>query len=81
MEPETRRFPWLFVLLTYGFSWLLWIPLALATQGVSLPPALSAFLNSPLNPAAFAPSLMALLLTLSESGWKGVGRRAAQAGG
>lgn len=30
-------FPWLFFVLTYGFSWLIWIPIALSNRNVALP--------------------------------------------
>ncbi len=72
MKPDP--FPWKFILLTFAFSWLFWIPTALAAQGATLPPALASFLNSPFNPAAFGPTLAALLLTLIEDGWRGLGR-------
>lgn len=44
--------------------WLFWIPNALAAQGVALPEGLARFLASPFNPAAFGPTVAALLLTL-----------------
>lgn len=74
MKSQSTPFPWKFILLTFAFSWLLWIPTALAANGVTLPSRLTNFLNSPVNPAAFGPTLVALLLTLFEDGWKGLGR-------
>ena len=74
MEQEAERFPWQFILLAYAFSWLFWIPGVLAAYGTALPRGLAEFLNSPFNPAAFGPSLAAILLTLKENGWSGVGR-------
>jgi len=62
---------WLFFLLAYAFSWLFWIPQALAANGVAIPAGVSAFLASPFNPAAFGPLVAALLLTLFDEGWKG----------
>lgn len=75
MTPDSapRRELWAFFLLTFAFSWLLWTPLALAAQGIALPPALLAFLESPFNPAAFGPLVAALLLTWRRDGWRGVG--------
>ncbi|MFQ3663253.1 MAG: type II CAAX endopeptidase family protein [Chloroflexaceae bacterium] len=70
----TERFPWQFILLAFTFSWLFWIPGALAAYGVAVPQELTRFLNSPFNPAAFGPSLAGILLTLKEQGWSGVGR-------
>jgi CAAX protease family protein len=74
MEQRTQCFPWQFVLLTYGFSWLFWIPNGLVAHGIALPQGLVEYLNSPYSPAAFGPSLAAILLTLKENGWSGVGR-------
>ncbi len=67
-----KRDLWLFFGLAYAFSWLLWIPTALALRGVPLPPGLVGFLNSPYNPAAFGPTLTAFVLTLFFEGWRGV---------
>jgi len=69
---EDYRSAWLFFVVTYAFSWLFWIPLALSAHNVSLPPALVDFLNSPLNPAAFGPLFAALLLTLLREGGTGI---------
>jgi membrane protease YdiL (CAAX protease family) len=74
MTRETEPSPWPFFLLAYAFSWGFWVPSALAAQGVPLPQALGEFLRSPLNPAAFGPSLAAVVLTLWEGGWRGLGR-------
>lgn len=62
----------LFFLIAYAFSWLFWIPEALASHGMALPTAVTGFLSSPFNPAAFGPLVSALLLTLVNDGWKGV---------
>lgn len=72
-KATSKRFPWQFILLAYAFSWLFWIPGALAAYGMALPQGLAEFLNSPFNPAAFGPSLAGILLTLKEKGWSGVG--------
>lgn len=74
MKAENHAFPALFFLLTLGFSWLFWTPLALQAQGwLLLPQPLADFLASPLNPAPWAPSLMGILLTLTGTGWQGLG--------
>lgn len=62
---------WMFFAVTYGFSWLFWIPAALIARGVTFPSSLTDFLNGPLNPAAFGPSLAALALTWQHEGWRG----------
>lgn len=67
----TSKRLWLFFLLAYGFSWLFWIPQALATDGAAIPAGVSAFLNSSFNPAAFGPLIAALVLTSLDEGWKG----------
>lgn len=63
----TRHHPlrqvWMSLAVTYGFSWLFWIPAALSARGVTFSSSLTDFLNGPLNPAAFGPSLAALTLT------------------
>jgi membrane protease YdiL (CAAX protease family) len=63
---------WLFFAVAYAFSWLFWIPDALAAQGFSLPAGLADLFASPLNPAAFGPLLSAFLLTFLQQGGKGV---------
>lgn len=71
----TRHHPlrqvWMFLAVTYGFSWLFWIPAALSARGVTFSSSLTDFLNGPLNPAAFGPSLAALALTWQHEGWRG----------
>lgn len=63
---------WLFFIITYAFSWLFWIPEALAAKGMPIPPAVIGFLASPFNPAAFGPLLAALLLTFRNERLVGV---------
>jgi len=63
----------LFFLIAFAFTWLFWIPQALASTGfLQLPPFLEGFLFSPFNPAAFGPLVSALLLTYVFEGWTGV---------
>lgn len=69
---DNNRPVWWFFVVTFAFSWLFWIPNALAVQGVALPAGLADFLASPLNPAAFGPFLAAMLLTYLRQGGKGV---------
>lgn len=76
MEREQSRLQsrslWLFLLITFAFSWIFWIPKALATQGLMRPSFLTRFLLSPFNPAAFGPAVGAFTLTYLEDGKKGV---------
>lgn len=66
------RAVWLYCAIAFGFSWLFWIPTALAARGFALPSALAEFLNSPFNPAAFGPLVAALALTLRQAGGRGI---------
>lgn len=62
----------IFLLITFGFSWLFWVPAALVAQGVlSTSPALESFLLDG-NPAAWGPLIGATLATLFFEGWNGV---------
>ena len=73
MEPTLRKKHLVsFFLITFVFSWLFWVPQALAANGVVLPTAVTNFLASPFNLAAFGPLVAAILLTLTNDGWKGV---------
>lgn len=63
---------WLYFVIAYAFSWLFWIPNALAANGVALPAGLADFLAGPLNPAAFGPLFAAFLLTFLQKGGKGI---------
>ncbi len=71
-EPGTGKRVWSFFLLAYTFSWLFWVPQALESRGLGLPAGVSAFLSSPLNPAAFGPFVAAVVLTLADGGAGGV---------
>lgn len=61
----------LFFLITYGFSWIFWVPQALMQNGFSLPDWFSRLLSSPFNPAAFGPLIAAAVLTLWNEGKPG----------
>lgn len=59
-----------YFLITFIFSWLFWVPQALASTGfLQLPSILTGFLFSPFNPAAFGPFVSAFLLTYISGGW------------
>ncbi len=74
MKAEQRKGNvWLFFVIAFGFSWLFWVPLALAEQGLlSLPEGLYQFLSGENNPAAWGPFVAAFLLTAIFEGWSGV---------
>jgi uncharacterized protein len=56
----------LFFLISFGFSWLFWVPQALIANGFYFPEWVISFLNSPLNIAAFGPFVGALVMVYSE---------------
>jgi hypothetical protein len=60
-----------FFLITYGFSWIFWVPQALMQNGFSLPDSFSRLFSSPFNPAAFGPLIAAAVLTLWNEGKPG----------
>ncbi|MGM0620914.1 MAG: CPBP family intramembrane glutamic endopeptidase [Bacteroidota bacterium] len=64
----------LFIIITYVFSWTLWIPVALLKNGITFHENLEIFFSSPFNPAAFGPFFAAVVLTLFTDGWKGGGK-------
>ena len=72
-EVKLKGNVWLFFVIAFGFSWLFWVPLALAEQGfLSLPDGLYQFLSGSNNPAAYGPFVAAFLLTAIYEGWGGV---------
>lgn len=70
-EFESRNLR-LYFLIAFAFSWLFWIPKALASQGLLAPSILTSFLLSPYNPAAFGPLVAAFSLTYFREGKDGV---------
>ena len=72
-EAKLKGNVWLFFVIAFGFSWLFWVPLALAEQGfLSLPDGLYQFLSGSSNPAAWGPFVAAFLMTAIYEGGKGV---------
>lgn len=57
-----------FFIITFAFTWILWIPTALSSLGFSLPSYIQDFLLSPFNPAAFGPMVAAFILTYKYGG-------------
>ncbi len=71
-EPQ---FPWAFVALTYGFTWMVMLPGILASAGLlKLPIPTLALDYLVLSVGQFGPSLVAMVLT-----WRSEGRRSAWA--
>ena len=66
------RSPWLFFLLTYAFSWPLWMPAVLDGVRVTLPVDLTPYTTLVVVAGAFAPLIAAIVLVWRSSGRKGV---------
>lgn len=71
MKKEDRNLL-LYFLIAFGFTWLFWIPEALATRGLLGSSVLVDFLLSPNNPAAWGPFVSAFLLTWWNERGRGV---------
>lgn len=71
MVNDKSRFPWSFLIITFGFTWLILLPGVLASQGVL---ALSLPMYALVALAQFGPSLTAFLLTYRNEGKAGVQR-------
>ncbi|MEM3381667.1 MAG: type II CAAX endopeptidase family protein [Candidatus Bathyarchaeia archaeon] len=68
---EKRRL-FLYFLIAFSFTWLFWIPKAIASHGLLAPSILIDFLFSPFNPAAFGPLVSAFSFTYLDAGKQGV---------
>ena len=67
MNTRKSKFPWLYLLLAYGLTWLFWIPIALTRQDYQTSPALLAifFLG------VFGPGIAGIVMTYREQGREG----------
>jgi len=68
----TKRNPWKFFLLTFAYSWILWIPSVLDGIGVKLPFNVTGYSTVVVIIGAFAPLFATITLLGRESGWKGI---------
>ena len=59
MKPRSNNFPWLYLLLGFGFSWAVWIPIAFTGKDYQSSP----FLLAAMLVGAFGPGLAAIILT------------------
>jgi hypothetical protein len=66
-----NRDPWKFFLLTFAYSWVIWIPSVLDGIGVKLPFSVEGYSIVVVIIGAFAPLLAAITLVVREEGWKG----------
>ncbi len=69
---QNNRSPWKFFLLTYAFSWLIWIPSVLDGIGLDLPFNVAGYSTVVVVIGAFAPLLAAITLVAMDEGWKGI---------
>jgi membrane protease YdiL (CAAX protease family) len=71
-DHQNNRNPWKFFLLTFAYSWIIWIPSVLDGLGIELPFSGANYSMVVVIIGAFAPLLAALTLVAREGGWKGV---------
>jgi membrane protease YdiL (CAAX protease family) len=67
-----NRDPWKFFLLTFAYSWVIWIPSVLDGIGIDLPFSVTGYSTLVVIIGAFAPMLAAITLVAREAGWKGI---------
>lgn len=67
MKTSKPRFPWLYLVLAYGLTWIFWIPLALTRQDYQTSPILltGMFLG------VFGPGIAGIMMTYREQGKAG----------
>ena len=70
-QPKNRN-PWNFFLLTFAYSWVIWIPSVLDGIGIELPFRVTGYSVLVVIIGAFAPLMAAITLVAREGGWKGV---------
>jgi membrane protease YdiL (CAAX protease family) len=67
-----NRDPWKFFLLTFAYSWVIWIPSVLDGIGIELPFIVTGYSIVVVIIGAFAPMMAAITLVAQEEGWKGI---------
>ena len=71
-EQNTERQPFMFFVLTFAYSWLLWLPSMLSGWGTEIPVDVSAYTAVVVPIGAFAPMFAAITLIFRKKGWPGV---------
>jgi len=66
-----NRNPWYYFLLTFAYSWVIWIPSVLDGIGVELPFNVAGYSLVVVVIGAFAPMFAALTLVTRQEGWQG----------
>ena len=69
---QKSRNPWKFFLLTFAYSWIIWIPSVLDGIGLDLPFSVAGYSTLVVIIGAFAPLMAAITLVAREEGWKGI---------
>ena len=70
-DHHINRNPWKFFLLTFAYSWIIWIPSVMDGIGIKLPFDIAGYSIVVVIIGAFAPLLAAITLVTREAGWKG----------
>ena len=71
-EHNTERKPFIFFLLTFAYSWLLWLPSILSGWGVAIPFDIAVYTAIVVPIGAFAPLFAAVTLIFKQGRWVGV---------
>jgi len=69
---KTTKNPYVFFLLTFAYSWLLWLPSILSGWGIEIPFNITVYTSIVVPIGAFAPLLAAITLIFREGRWPGV---------
>ena len=72
IDHRNTRNPWKFFILTYAYSWILWLPSVLDGLGLDLPFDVAGYSMVVVIIGAFAPLLAALTLTGLHGSWQGI---------
>ena len=70
-DHHNNRDPWKFFLLTFAYSWVIWIPSVLDGIGIELPFSVAGYSTLVVIVGAFAPMLAAITLVTRAAGWEG----------
>ena len=70
--PQNKRNPWKYFVLTFAYSWIIWIPSVLDGIGIDLPFNVAGYATVAVVIGAFAPLLAAITLIGRVEGWAGI---------
>ena len=71
-DHHKNRNPWKFFLLTFAYSWIIWIPSVLDGIGIRLAFDVTGYSMIVVIIGAFAPMLAAITLIAQKAGWQGI---------